>query len=388
MKLKVVLCWLTLALASAGAVADGYKESVLHFKDVKGIAAIEFKSRFYGYQSAVDRDLTGGEPAYDYSVHIIKDGDLYRLYSGGRWRRPDVKNGDGDHVMQYVSKTGDAGTWKMPHDRPEFWKGEEEGFEGKWFSANYLEPEVIKVKGKYHMYTQLMILPGWQLDLPGEKAVTQCDRIQLHTSKDGLNWKRWSQKRGVVINVDDPTRTNLHHQEAVYVPWDKDKKPFWLYIGADRNGQWTGYFRVRSSDPTTFDWKQREPVVGIGEIGNQIGYAKQAPGGPLFVRITFVDDGTGRTVPTLQFSRDGLSWFMGDDGPVKLDGSKDNVNNKNCYFLGISTIDGTGEMEYLGDNTYRAIYGATTANSPGGMVIFYSEIGVGEVVFKVVPKGE
>ena len=106
----------------------------------------------------------------------------------------------------------------------------------------------------------------------------------------------------------------------------------------------------------------------------------------MFVRMTFTPDETGREVPTLQFSRDGKAWSWGDEGPVKLDASKDNLNNKNCYFMGMSTLDGTGELEYLGGNTYRAIYAATTSNTPFSPEIFYSEIGVGEIIFEIVPE--
>jgi hypothetical protein len=343
------------------------------------VRTIKLKSTFFGYNSAIDRPKTGGEPAYDYSVHIIRDGKLYRMYSGGRWRS---NRGDGDHVLQHVSKTGAAGTWSMPSDHPEFWNGAEDGHKGTWYENNCLEPEVLKVKGQYYMYTQDEIDSGCALDIPGLKAAEQTDRIQLLTSPDGSNWKRFSE-RGVVVNLEDPTRTFLHHQELIYVPWDRDHKPFWLYVAVNVRGQFLGYVRIRSADPKTFDWKQREAGAGFAQIGNQTGYAKQAPGGPLFVRITFTEDNNGRYVPTLQFSRDGMKWTFGDDGPVKLDGSKDNNSNKNCYFLGISTIDGTGELEYLGNNTFRAIYGATTSNSPGGAEIWHSEVGVGELVFTV-----
>lgn len=359
-----------------------YKEDTVHFSNLPEIDSIEIKSRFYGFQSAVDRDLTAGEPAYDYSVHIIKDGGLYRLYSGGRWRRPGVPHGDGDHVLQHTSPTGAAGTWTMPRNRPEFWKGEEEGHVGEWFANNYLEPEVVKVNGTYYMYTQVEIDPGAPIDMPGKTAVTQCDRIQLHISSNGSDWTRWSRQRGVVVNLDEPTRTSLHHQELIYVPWDD--KPFWMYVGATVRGVWTGYHRIRSSDPTRFDWHQRESGVGLAQLGNQMAYAKGAPGGPLFVRITSARDRTGRRVPSLQFSRDGLTWFWGDEGPTLLDGSKDNLRNRNCYFLGISMIDGTGELESRGNNTYHAIYGASTSNGPGQPHIWHSEIGVGELILRIV----
>jgi len=379
----VVLVMLVVCSASS---AVEYKQSTLHFGNLPEIESIAFKSAFYGYNSAVNRPVTGWEPAYDYSVHIIKDGGVYRMYAGGRWKRPGVKNADGDHVMQYVSKTGAAGTWAMPHDRPEFYNGGEDGHEGVWYSGNCLEPEVMKVKGTYYMYTQVEIDKGQPLDLPGRKSTTGGDRIQLFTSTNGLDWTRFAQL-GVVVNIDSPEQTFLHHEELAYVPWDKDKRPFWLYVAVNENGQFKGYCSIRSADPKTFDWKLRETGAGFSQLGNQLAYAKQAPGGPLFVRITFTGDETGRQVPSLQFSRNGMEWFSGDDGPIKLDGSKDNANNKNCYFLGISTIDGTGELEYLGNNTFRAIYGATTSNSPGGADIWTSEIGVGELIFTVKAKG-
>lgn len=368
--------------AAVASPAVEYKQGTIHFKDVPGIHSISFKSAFHGYNSAVNRPLTGGKAAYDYSVDIIRDRDVYRMYAGGRWKRSGVKFADGDHVLQYVSKDGAAGTWTMPRDRPEFWNGAEDGEPGKWYSSNTLEPEVMKVGGRYFMFTQVMVRPGFPTDLPGQNAVTEADRIQLFTSPDGTDWTRFAE-RGVVVNLDDPCATSLHHQELLYVPWDKDKRPFWLYVAAKVNRTNEGYSRIRSADPKTFDWRRREKGANLGQLGNQLAYAKQAPGGPLFIRITFVADKTGRKVPSLQFSRDGMAWFVGDDGPVKLDGSKDDADNKNCYFLGISTIDGTGELEYLGNNTFHAIYGATTSNSPTAPAIFKSEIGVGDLIFTI-----
>lgn len=376
---------LILAVLASACSAAEYKQSTLHFKNVPGIESISFESSFYGYNSAVNRPLTGGELAYDYSAHLIKDGDVYRMYAGGRWKRPDVKNADGDHVMQYVSKTGAAGTWKMPRNRPEFWIGAEDGQESVWYSGNCLEPEVVKVKGKYYMYTQVEIGPDTPIDLPGKKSTGSADRIVLFTSTNGTDWTRMTE-RGVVVNVEYPLDTPLHHEEMLYVPWDKDNRPFWMYVAYNEKGAFKGYCRIRSADPTTFDWKLREPGVGFAQLGNQCAYAKQAPGGPLFVRITFTGDKAGRTVPSLQFSRDGIGWSFGDDGPVQLDGSRDNTSNKNCYFLGISTIDGTGELEYLGGNKFRALYAATTCNTAVAPEIFNAEIGVGELIFTIEPK--
>jgi hypothetical protein len=379
--------WAALAIvACAAQEAAEYKQSTLRFSNLPEIEAVVLKSRFYGYQSAVDRDYTAGHEAYDYSVNVIRDGDLYRLFSGGRWRTPG--RGDGDHVLQYVSTTGAGGTWQPVREGPELYQGQEEGLPDTWFSNNYLEPEVVKVGGTYYLYTQVEVDPGQPIDLPGLKAETSCDRIQLHTSPDCLTWQRRSTERGVVTNLENPTRTSLHHQEIVYVPWDEDGRPFWLYVGAHIGGQWAGYSRIRSADPTTFDWSQREAGVGFSQLGNQTGYVREAPGGPLFVRITFAADDTGRQVPTLQFSRDGLAWFPGDNGPVLLDGSKDEEKNRNCYFLGLSTLDGTGQLERIGEQTCRAIYAASTCNGPGHPDIWFSEIGVGELQLSIVPAAE
>ena len=273
----------------------------------------------------------------------------------------------------------DGHKWFRKIDGPVFPKGDEIGIHA-WWSNNFLEPEVIKVKGTYYMYWQAEIDPGQKVDT-GETAVNQCDRIGLSTSTDGVNWKRKTD-RGVVINVSNPTTTNLDHQEAIYVPDDKDGKPWWLYTFHFVEGRPAGHVRMRSSDPATYDWNAREPVSGMSQIGNQIGYADEAPGGRMFFRITFTDNGRKRTVPTLQLSRDGLNWVTGlADGLGRplLAGSLDEKDNRNSYFLGMSTIDGTGRMECLGKGKFRAFYGATTSNGPGQPHIWKSEIGVGEV---------
>lgn len=384
-------CILALALLIGAPCAwPQPKESTVRLDGAPEVAAVSVTSRFHGYQSAVDRDLTDGAAAYDYSVHIIKDRErgVYRLYSGGRWLRRGVPNADGDHVLQHVSESGGPGTWIMPRDRPEIWKGSEDGYPDAWFADNYLEPEVLRIDGVYHMYTQVQGNPGSPIDIPGEVAVTGADRIQLHTSADGSNWKRRSWERGVIVSIDDPTRTNLHHHEVIHVPWDADGRPFWMYVVARVDGKSRGHVRIRSADPNAFDWRLRERASGMSQLGNQIAYASDAPGGPLFIRITFTADDSGRRVPALQFSTDGLSWFWGEDGPVILDGCKDNGHNRNCYFLGISTLDGTGELERVGDNTYTAVYGAATCSSPIAPDIFHSEIGVGEMTLRILPAGE
>ncbi|GEM_PF-6661096 len=324
--------------------------------------------------------MASGEPAYDYSVHLTKMGSEYRMWHGGRWRTLD-ENGksmpgwDGDHTMYAWSSDGKR--WFRKIDGAVFLKGFEEGTPDAWYENNCLEPEVLKVNGTYYMFWQVEIDPGHKTDT-GEIAVKQCDRIGLSTSKDGINWKRKTD-RGVVINITDPMITNLDHHEAIYVPDDPDGKPWWLYTFHFIDGKPAGHVRMRSNDPTTFDWAAREPVSGMAQIGNQTGYADEAPGGRVFVRITFTGDGD-RTVPVLQLSRDGLNWETARtaDGPVKLAASTDDKDNRNVYFLGMSTIDGTGRLEYLGDGRFHALYGATTSNGPGQPHIWKSEIGIGE----------
>jgi len=353
-------------------------ENVVQLDNLPGIDAVVVQSKFYGYQSAVDRGSTGNQPAYNYSVDLMWDREQkkYRLYAGGRWRRPGIPYGDGDHILQYFSSTGQGGTW-APRGRPEFWTGYEEGHPGKWWSNNYLEPEVLKMKGLYHMFWQVQVNPGTTLD-NGQTAAAGADRIGLSTSRDGLNWKRKTD-RGIVVNIDRPANTALTHEEVIYVPDDPERKPWWLYLHYLVDGQMRGHVRIRSQDPTTFDWRERERCRGMSQLGNQMAYANRTSAGRIFVRITFTTNtALKREVPCLQFSRDGLSWW----GSVMLEGSKDTAKNRNCYFLGISTLDGTGELERIGKNTYRALYGATTCNSPVTMEIFDSKIGVGEVVIR------
>ncbi len=73
----------------------------------------------------------------------------------------------------------------------------------------------------------------------------------------------------------------------------------------------------------------------------------------------------------------------------KLEGFRagsDDPDYPNCYFLGIETIRGTGELEYLGNNKWRALYVATTCKTPVAPEIFHSEIGLGEVTIEITPK--
>lgn len=348
-------------------VAGMYKNSGI-FDDFN----ITTYSIFDGFESIVNRPLTGGQPAYNYSVNLLKlSSGGYRCYFGARWKSD---KGDGDHVLLYDSKSGTSGSWQPCQPEPLFWQGNEEKKVNKWFSNNVLEPEpMIAGDGKWIMYTQVEIDKGRVTD-DGQRSTAGADRIMLMTSNDGKNWAR-KEDRGVVINLPQPECTQLHHEEVIYVPWDKDKKCYWMYLGISVNDEFQGICRIRSSDYTTFDYSQKEDVSGFAQIGNQIGYLKEASGGPVFVRITFTDnDAKTRTVPALQYSKDGLDW---SEVTNILQGSSDNKNNKNCYFLGMATIDGRGALEYLGNNTWRALYAATTSDTPVAPEIFNSKIGGG-----------
>ncbi|TNJ66108.1 hypothetical protein FE784_11865 [Paenibacillus hemerocallicola] len=329
-----------------------------------------------------------GLDAYDYSAHLIKDGTGYKLWTGGRWKTVD-QNGDpilvnnenvydGDHIL--YSHSPDGYQWFRQIERPAFYKGEEEGYSG-WWTDNTLEPEVIKVDGTYYMFWQAQIFPGQQVDT-GETATVLADRIGLSTSNDGVNWTRKTD-RGVVINLASPESTKLTHQEMVYVPDDPDGKKWWMYVYYYVNGAAQSHVRIRSADPTTFDWLERETVTGMGQLGNQIGYANEAPGGRVFVRISFVKNPlANQTHPTIELSRDGLLWVRDASRQYPLLATSDGpATNSNVYFLGLSTIDGTGQLEYLGSDTFRALYVAATSEAPTPPKIFKAEIGLGELQF-------
>lgn len=322
-----------------------------------------------------------GTPAYNYSVCLMSRGQGYRLWYGGRWQtlttRGQPQSGwDGDHVLSATSPDGVR--WFRRLDAPEMYQGKELGQTG-WWTGNYLQPQVIRLGSIYHMFWQAEIDPGEVVDT-GQTAMASADRIGIATSTDGRHWSRKTD-RGVVINIQEPAITKLGDEEAIYVPDDPDGLPWWLYVFQIIDGKPRGYVRLRSAEPTTFDWSRREAVSGLSQIGNGCAYADGAPGGRVYLRITF-GTGADRTYPTLQFSRDGLSWSDGSgiQSPSPVLATTDNTaSNRNVYFLGISSENGTGRLTALGGGKYRALYAASTSSSPTAPAIFRSKIGLGEL---------
>ncbi len=330
-------------------------------------------------------------PAYNYSVSLMRQGSGYRLWYGGRWLtvntagRP-IPGWDGDHVLSASSPDGVR--WFRRLDAPEMYQGKELGQAG-WWANNYLQPQVVRVGGTYHMFWQAEINRGQRVDT-GEIAMTAADRIGISTSRDGRHWQRKTD-RGVVVRIDNPSATKLGDEEVLYVADDPDHRPWWLYVFYFTNGAPRGYVRLRSADPTTFDWAQREQAPGLSQIGNGSAYA-DAPGGRLYLRITFAAEATGRTQPVLQCSRDGLSWAFGQSAPPfgatsplapALATTHNEQWNRNIYFLGLSTEDGTGRLETLGRGSYRALYAGCTSNAPEGSAIWHSQIGLGELTLEL-----
>jgi len=391
-----------------------FKTSTINFSNLTGVSSITIKSRYYGAASCINRDFTpagSANWAYDYTVSCIKDTSVaepYRLYWGGRFKST---YGDGDHVLQAKSKTGLGGTWYMPHpSRPEMWQGIEQGAPNTWYYGNFLSPQIVKVGSTYYMYSNCQIDTYKPIDYPaGATAACMQGRLQLATSTDGDNWTRKTD-RGVITNINDPAHYGQCYNELIYEANDASGKPWWLYCFETYNSSTGVMYRIKSNDPTTFDWTQRTIMgTSLGQYGNTMGVCNEAPGGHLYARISFTnrtDDSwydsahsryVYRWVPSMEFSRDGINWTYGSNGPVLMDGlqfdeSLDSVTypynrNKQSFNMGFSLINGIN-FEYLGSNTFRAIYfgseGSPDPYDPNGGV-FYSEIGCGEVQFTVNP---
>ena len=347
--------------------------------------------------------VSTNDPPYDYSLFgMVMDDGTYRMYAGGRWydHSEAVKNhingvatGDGDHVMIYSSEDGIV--WDRYIDGPAFYLGGELGYEGDmklnetWWIGNTLEPEVVYVDGVYHMLLQSTgITPSGFYG----------DYINYASSTDGVHFTR---KIDSPVILPSPGKDftqfkevygyeiGFNHHELIYIADDPDGKCFHLYAGHFINGNWSGYVRIRSADPTCFYWSDRETTGNIVQIGNQIGYISNydGEGNRLYLRITFADyqDEDGwRTVPVLQYSLDGLGFYGLDIRLASVDVTDPVTEyNHNVYFLGLCTINGTGEIEKDEDGNYKLIYLATTSNSSGGLEIFKAEAGVGVLTFRL-----
>ena len=345
--------------------------------------------------------MNAGEPPYDYSLFgfVTEDG-TYKMFAGGRWQDDSeavkdhingLGSGDGDHVLLYFSEDGIH--WDRYIDGPTFYLGGELGYSGDmgwnetWWIGNTLEPEVVYVDGVYHMLLQTTgITPSGHYG----------DYINYASSTDGIRFTRKTDSP-VVLPAPGKDFTQFkevygyeigfNHHELIYVPDDPEGKCFHLYAGHHINGTWSGYVRIRSADPTVFYWSERETTGGIAQIGNQIGYISNydGNGNRLYLRITFCDyeDEDGwRTVPTLQYSTDGLSFYGTGIRLASVDVTDPaSEMNHNVYFLGFCTVNGTGEIQRNEDGSFKLVYLATTAAASGGTAIFWAEAGVGVMNF-------
>ncbi|MBQ7699413.1 MAG: VCBS repeat-containing protein [Clostridia bacterium] len=316
-------------------------------------------------------------PAYDYSTSILKKDDgTYILYNGGLYvdyNKDKYAPTDGDHVLVYTSDDGVR--WHRNLDAPAFYLGGELGVSGEWWSGNTIEPEVICVDGTYYMY--------WQCEnythLENGTLIGH-DYIGVATSTDGLHFERKTDKP-VIIN--EPEYSSFDHEEVLYYPDDPDGRPYWLFVRHVIRNTSERFCRIRSDSPYEFDYRKAERLSNFNGLGNQTGWLKLDNGETLFVRITIVERG-GKTTPALIFSSDGLKWSAVAFEMAGVDKTNAPANTgKNIYFVGFSTINGTGEIERLEDGRYRFIYGGCTSETPVAPQIFYSNAGCGECIFSI-----
>lgn len=344
------------------------------------------------YNSLVNRETTPNQGrTYNYSAHMIETiNGVIRTFFGGNYD-DDSKGMKGDHVFQYrtVLQPVPGGLTNIrATGEPLFKKGDEEGYPTAWFSDNVMDPEVVIMDGLWFMFCQVQIQPGEKVDISGATALTKADRIMLLFSNDGLTWTRY-ESRGVFLNIQHQRKTFIHHPEVILVG-----NEFWLYAIIDDQGAVPGdkfynknkYWRFRSTDPTTFDLMAGEEVFGMAQIGNQMGYFEDFGEIVLFTRITFTTRTDGKTVPTMQFSSDGLTWGYGSN-KVELADPYPEPANCNSYFLGLCTQNGTGRIKSTGDGEWEAYYAATAASGPGNSLspphIWDSRIGYGKLIFNI-----
>ncbi|MBE7056486.1 MAG: hypothetical protein E7388_03485 [Ruminococcaceae bacterium] len=341
--------------------------------DITGNGAADFIAIYPSYVSIY---YAYGDPAYDYSLFGMHVNGEYRMYSGARWMDRNIEGSDGDHVL--LSTSSDGLNWRRYIDKPMFYLGWELG-EDDWWTGNTLEPEVLYVDNMYHMY--------WQCEIH-TPAGNYGDRIGYAYSEDGINWTRKTDEPAIVVDEELDYEIGFNHHEVLYVPDDPDGKPFWIYTGYHVNNAFYGYVRIRSDRPDRFLFSQREETSGFAQIGNQLAYFEDDNGNKVFMRITFntvVIDGAEYWRPTLFMSRDGLNFVGGDN--CELAGVDTNdpktINNRNMFFYGLITENGTGEILRKEDGSYHFFYLATGCVSSVAPGIYYADAGVGEMTFTI-----
>lgn len=400
----------------------GFKPTYMASGDVDGdgvdnlLIMTEKSGKTYAYLTTYPTEA----PAYDYSSHVIKVADGYILYSGGLFQDHNTdKYGQqtGDHPLAYFSKDGihwypnldgpclytgldlgiyyddpnyKAGETGVPGTGPSFTEGED----AKWWVDNTMEPEVVYDENTktYYMYYQC---EAYCYNEDGSPM--GADRIGVATSTDGVHFERKTDRPALLF---DDIYSTFTHQEVIYVPDDPDGLCWWMYIryvhknNKSELGGYTKFIRVRSDDPLCFDMSNHnyDEVTGFQGIGNQIGYVSNydGNGNRLFLRIIsreyYLEDNKKRhDVPGIQYSFDGLTWyynknlaFAGADMTDPYEAERPNV-----YFLGFSTINGTGELERNENGDIEFVYVSCTSTSAVAPEIFYSSEGVGKATLSI-----
>lgn len=407
--------------AVAPSQSTTYKGVTITFSNNDAIGTIVRNQTGLNIGSPVD--------AYDYSTDLVVDQTdpnnvIFRNFNGGRFRdQTSYGICDGDHIFERALPLGKAydidswansDTWVRPALSPKtlfpnssitpLWrKGSDTILNNnnwKWDDGNYLEPEVLRVGNTWYCYSQTEIRYPQNIDIPtsvsyaeapyGPKMTPQggnpinADRIQLFTSTDAKNWDKAGaniagSRRGVIIGIpnnqpQDRNNTQIDHEEVIYETINGVGR-FVLYFHYFVNDVNKGFMRIPSEYPSTFNWANSEIVTGMSGLGNKIGYVN-IPGGRLYVRICSVPSVSGISVPSFQFSSDGLVWGFGSN-QIKLVGPA----GKSIYFLGMSTIDGTGFLGINnGSNTWNnIIYGGASSTSPTAPDILASDTWLGRV---------
>jgi len=350
-----------------------------------------------------EMDVAVGDPYpnYEYSVDAIKypASPFYRMFYGGRCFYDASRNcqtpnasqyplpnggGDGDHIRYAYSDDGVHFTnTATPIIRP----GKYEGTPPSSYDwDNRMDPTIIKWENTYYMYYQVLVYSDSQPSLcppgpTGEKK--QCDKILYATSPDLVNWTKHDHP--VVTNA--PSDTFFLFPKTIVL----DGK-IWLYFGYNSDGGKTfqGPWLIQSTNPTQFDFnqktRQQEPV----EWGQHAVLWPNDPQKRLHVQMmtnwTLKNDLFKKTVPTLSFSKDGITWAYGNDVnsgtpilfPVYF-------HSRDHTFCSIATEINGGLQPIPSDqNTIETFFYCATfdgANNP-----FSSDISAGKLVFTFTPK--